>query len=90
MVGLESELYRKTVIVEDINLIACDSLEQPLRATAKHRYRSTEKLATVHQIDEERLEVVFDVPQKAITRGQALVIYHGDDVIGGGTITNVW
>jgi len=87
VVGRESDLYKTTAIVEDINLIACEYLLQPLRATAKHRYRSAEKPATVTQIDEGKLEVIFDEPQKAITKGQALVIYDNDIVIGGGTIT---
>ena len=89
VVGKEADLYRRIALVEDVNLIACEALEQPLRATAKHRYRSTEVPAVVTQIDEGRLEVVFDEPQKAITKGQALVIYDDDVVIGGGTIADV-
>ena len=89
VVGREPDLYRRTAIVEDINLIACDRLEQALKATAKHRYRSPEKPAMITQIDEGKLEVVFDEPQKAVTKGQALVIYDRDVVIGGGTITDV-
>jgi len=89
VVGREPDLYKRTAIVEDINLIACDQLEQPIKATAKHRYRSPEKPATITQIDKCKLMVVFDEPQKAITKGQALVIYNGDMVIGGGTITDV-
>ena len=82
-------MYRSCAIVEDVNLIACNSLEQPLKATAKHRYRSMDKPVTVTQVDESSLEVVFDEPQKAITCGQALVLYDGEVVIGGGTITEV-
>jgi len=86
VIGEESDLYRQTAIVEDANLIAHASLEEPLKATAKHRYRSADKPVTVRQIGEKELKVVFDEPQKAITCGQALVIYDDDVVIGGGTI----
>jgi tRNA-specific 2-thiouridylase len=76
-------------VIREVNLIAYERLEQPLRAAAKHRYRSAEKSVTVIQLDDETLEVVFDQPQKAITRGQALVVYEGDVVVGGGTIAEV-
>jgi tRNA-specific 2-thiouridylase len=89
MVGAEQDLYGCRAILQDINLIAYECLDRPLVATAKHRYRSTEQPATVTQLDAETLEVIFDEPQKAITKGQALVIYEGDTVVGGGTIASV-
>ena len=89
VVGPEDCLYGRVAIVEDINLIARESLEGPIKATAKQRYRSPEQPVTVRQVAADRLEVVFDEPQKAITKGQSLVIYNGDTVLGGGTITAV-
>ena len=85
--GVES-LYSSTAIVKDVNLIAFERLAEPLRATAKHRYRQLEKPVTVHQLDESTLRVDFEQPQKALTKGQALVIYQGEMVVGGGTITS--
>jgi tRNA-specific 2-thiouridylase len=90
IVSEEDGLYRDHVIVRDVNLIAYEYLEKPLRAVAKHRYRSTEKPVVVEQLDSKTLKVVFDEPQKAITKGQALVMYEGDVVVGGGTIIEVW
>lgn len=87
VVGTESELYCRSVVVEDINLIACEHFDRPQQLTAKHRYRSPEQPATVTQLGNNSLRVDFDEPQKAVTKGQALVLYHGDLVIGGGTIT---
>ncbi|MCL1846865.1 MAG: tRNA 2-thiouridine(34) synthase MnmA [Coriobacteriia bacterium] len=87
VVGTEADLYGKVATVEDINLIVSGSFEGAIRATAKHRYRSPEQPVTVTQLEEDRLEVVFDEPQKAITKGQALILYDGDLVLGGGTIT---
>jgi tRNA-specific 2-thiouridylase len=88
VVGAERDLYRRRVVVRDINLIAYERLDRPLVATAKHRYRSTEKPAVVTQLDSGTFEVVFDEPQKAITKGQALVIYEDETVVGGGTIAS--
>jgi tRNA-specific 2-thiouridylase len=52
---------------------------------AKARYRSQEVACTVCR-DGDRLRVEFEQPQKAITPGQALVLYAGEYVLGGGTI----
>ena len=50
------------------------------------RYNQKEQPATVTQLDKDTIRVVFDEPQRAITPGQAVVLYDGDVVIGGGTI----
>jgi len=85
-VGDEVLLFGKTLRARDINLIACDALAQPLRCKAKIRYRQTEQWATAEQTDAGTLLVTFDEPQRAITPGQAVVLYDGDYVVGGGTI----
>jgi tRNA-specific 2-thiouridylase len=79
-------LYCQRVVVHDINLVACERLSHPLKATARHRYRSPEAPATITQLDDDTLEVTFDEPQRAISRGQALVVYQDDRVVAGGTI----
>jgi tRNA-specific 2-thiouridylase len=90
IVGSEQDLYHTTAIVADINLIATTAFEAQTRLTAKHRYRTAEQPATVCQLNNSTLEVSFDQPQKAITCGQAMVLYDGDVVVGGGTITDVF
>ena len=85
-VGEESLLFGDTLLAGDINLIAFDSLPGPLRCKAKVRYRQAEQWATAEQIDANTLRVTFDAPQRAITPGQAVVLYDGDVVLGGGTI----
>ena len=82
----EENLYRKNFTVKDINLISVDFIDKPLKLKVKTRYKQKEQSATITQIDNNRLNVELDVPQKAITKGQALVIYDGDLVVGGGTI----
>ena len=85
-VGEEALLFGKTLRARGINLIACDALTQPLRCKAKIRYRQTEQWATAEQPDADTLLLTFDEPQRAITPGQAVVLYDGDYVVGGGTI----
>jgi len=86
VVGSDGLLYSKTLCAKDINLIPFDKLDTPLRALVKIRYKHTERPATVYQTGEDALRIEFDEPQRAITKGQAAVIYDGDIVIGGGTI----
>jgi tRNA-specific 2-thiouridylase len=57
-----------------------------MRVKAKIRYRHEAQWATVTQPDEDTISVVFDEPQRAVTKGQALVLYDGDTVVGGGEI----
>ena len=56
------------------------------RCKAKVRYRQQEQWAAVMPDGENAVRVVFDKPQRAVTPGQALVLYDGDTVLGGGTI----
>lgn len=57
------------------------------RLHAKVRYRQPDQACRVAAIDEERLNLVFDRPQRAVTPGQAVVLYDGEECLGGGTIT---
>ena len=86
ILGSESDLHVHTLTATDINLIAVDRIESPMRAIVKVRYRQKGDLATVSQIDSDTLRIVFDEPQKGVAKGQAAVLYDGDYVVGGGTI----
>ncbi len=85
--GREEELYSKTLTADNINLIVCESIERPVRLSAKIRYGQKERSATVVQTGTDELTVTFDEPQRAVCAGQALVLYDGDTVVGGGTIS---
>ena len=80
------ELFSNRLTARSINLISCESIPSPIKVKAKIRYNQKEQPATVTQIDKDRIEVVFDEPQRAITRGQSVVLYDGDIVVGGGLI----
>lgn len=86
ILGKNSELYTKKLTAKNINLIALSGIEKPMRMKAKIRYRQAEQWATVVQSDSDTLIIEFDEPQRAITKGQAVVLYNGDTVVGGGTI----
>ena len=82
----DAQLYKKELIALQINLLINDTLEQETRLEAKIRYRHKAAAATVKRIGVDTLSVIFDEPQRAITKGQSLVLYDGDTVIGGGVI----
>ena len=84
----ERALYSRALVAGDINLIDRERITGTLRVRAKVRYRHQEQWASVRQ-EGARLRVVFDDPQRAITRGQAVVLYDGENVLGGGTIEDV-
>ncbi len=81
-----SGLFSRTVIADNINLIDCDRITEPRRVKARIRYHQQEQWATVTQPEDDRLEIIFDEPQRAITKGQAVVMYDGEYVVGGGKI----
>lgn len=87
VLGKHEELFSREVTVRDINLISVEKIDEPMRVKAKVRYRHAEQPATVIQTGDDELKVIFDEPQRAITKGQALVMYNGDVVVGGGVIT---
>ena len=82
----EEYLFSKSLYASDINLIAAEKLERPLRVKAKVRYKQGEQWATAQQVGEDRLHIEFDFPQRAFAKGQAVVLYDGDVVVGGATI----
>src|SRR5262249_45292264 len=89
VVGTSDELAARSLIADNVNWISIEGLNEPIRVKAKIRYRGVEADATVHPLDDRKVRVVFDEPQRAITPGQATVFYDGDIVVGGGWISEV-
>ncbi len=85
-VGGESDLYRSSLIADDVNYISGEPICQPRPVMAKIRYKAPLMEAIAVSFGSDRLRVDFSTPQKAITPGQAVVIYDSDEVLGGGAI----
>ena len=86
VVGEENDLYKKKMIVSNLNWISIDSLTSPLETKARIRYlhKEAEALVTLH--DNNSVKVSFKEPQRAIAPGQFAVFYDNDIVVGGGII----
>lgn len=84
--GESHDLMSDTVEAEDINLISVADIKGEMRVTAKIRYNMQAVSGVLTSVGDSRLRVKFDSPVRAAAKGQALVIYDGDTVVGGGKI----
>lgn len=83
----DAALFTRGFDAKDVNLIACEQLDSAIRLKARIRYKHKEQWARVEMTGPDTLHIEFDEPQRAIARGQAVVLYDGDVVFGGGTIS---
>ena len=86
ILGENDDLFKDEVLAKDFNWVSITSAKEPVKVQAKIRYNQSAQNATLYQIGENDVRVVFDKPQRAPAKGQALVCYDGDKVLGGGTI----
>ncbi len=80
------ELFSTQLTANDFNWIAFKTPPKTFRANARIRYNQKEQPATITVNDDNTVFITFDAPQRAISKGQAVVLYDGNIVIGGGTI----
>lgn len=86
VLGKNEDLFSSSLIAGNFNWIAYEKPEGKIRVTAKTRYSQNEKPAQAKVLEDGRVEVIFDEPVRAITKGQAVVLYDDDIVVGGGVI----
>jgi tRNA-specific 2-thiouridylase len=86
VVGTRPQLERRELEATDVNWISGAPPAGALRLTAQIRSRHSAAPAVVEPCGEGRVRAVFDEPQRAITPGQAVVFYDGDELVGGGWI----
>ena len=86
IVGEQKYLFKSEIIVENINLLLLDEISDGLEVTVKTRYSAKEAKAKLYNVEENKIKVVFDEPQRAVTPGQSAVFYIDDIVLGGGKI----
>jgi tRNA-uridine 2-sulfurtransferase len=86
VVGAAQALEQERLTARQANFIAADPPPSPLRVQAKIRHNQAPGPATLRVLEPGRVEVRFDRPQRAVTPGQSVVFYDGDQVVGGGVI----
>lgn len=86
VLGENEELFSTSLTAHDVNLINRDEFAEPTGVLAKIRYNQTEQPASAVSIGEGRIRIEFEAPQRAVSRGQSVVLYDNDTVVGGGII----
>ncbi|MBO4872349.1 MAG: tRNA 2-thiouridine(34) synthase MnmA [Lachnospiraceae bacterium] len=86
VLGPHEALFERKVTVRDVNWISGTVPQEPLSVQAKLRYRQPPAPATAYPLPDGSVRLVFEAPQRAVTPGQAAVLYDGEEVLGGGTI----
>ena len=86
VVGTGEESLTRKVRARHINFMSVEDLPEKKRAFAKIRYNHKGAWCTAEKTGEDEILCIFDEPQRAVTPGQALVLYDGEYVLGGGTI----
>ena len=86
IVGDDDSLRATTCEVIGLNWVSCDNPQRALRAKVKIRHKHEAADATVQPLDATTARITFDAPQRAVTPGQAAVLYDGDRVLGGAWI----
>ena len=86
VLSTNEKLFSNSLDAEDFNWIVFDNPPEKLTAKAKVRYSTTEAECTCFVTDKNKVHIEFATPQRAIAKGQAVVLYDGDTVLGGGTI----
>ena len=86
IIGDNETLFTRELTSSDFNWVSMGAAHGDFRADVRIRYRHKEAPAQIVPLAENKIQVIFDTPQRAITRGQTVVLYDGDYVLGGGTI----
>ena len=86
IVGKEEDIYSKILYAKDLNFTVDIDKNKPIEVQAKIRYSAKEGTAVLYPEENGIARVEFNEPQRAITRGQSVVFYIDDVVIGGGKI----
>lgn len=89
VVGAEEDIFKTDLICKDINFIAFDNLDKSLELKAKIRYSAKLATATITPLENGKVRVSFKEKQRAITKGQSVVFYLDDLVVGGGIIESL-
>lgn len=88
VVGTAGEVWSQELLANDCNLLYWPTSGATAELTGKIRYNATEQPCLVELLPERQMRVHFHQPTRAITPGQAVVLYAGERVVGGGTIVS--
>lgn len=86
VIGTKDELFSDVLYGNKVNLMSISEINGEMKVNAKIRYNSPEVPCVISMVDDDKIKVVFEQPQRAVTPGQAVVFYQDNIVVGGATI----
>lgn len=86
VIGTDKEVFRERLNIKNLNFMAIEDLEEEMVVEVKIRYSHKGGKARIKKIEKDKVECIFEEPQRAVTPGQAAVFYQDNIVIGGGVI----
>ena len=86
IVGTKKDVYKKEAIISNINILIKDIDIDNLKVGVKTRYTKNESKAVLKKLDDNKIKIIFDEPEKSLTPGQSAVFYLDNVVLGGGII----
>ncbi|BCJ94827.1 tRNA-specific 2-thiouridylase MnmA [Anaerocolumna cellulosilytica] len=86
VIGNSDEVYSNKLYAGNLNFMSIEDLEGEMTVQAKIRYSHRGSKCVIRKVEADKVECIFEEPQRAVTPGQAVVFYSGDYVVGGGTI----
>lgn len=86
VIGTNEDSMTTTLKANRVNFMSVEDLPEPKRVFAKIRYNHKGAWCMVEKTGEDEITCTFEEPQRAVTPGQAVVLYDGEYVLGGGTI----
>lgn len=89
VLGQEEDIFKTELIAKDLNFMPFDKLNEPKKVMAKIRYSAVPSEASIYPFEDGKVRVVFEKKQRAITKGQSVVFYDGEYLIGGGIIDKI-
>jgi len=89
VLGKEKDLFSQKIMVSEVNWVSIPPPDKPLNVTAKIRYAHYGSIATIYPKSKDKVQLVFEKPERAITPGQSAVFYQENILLGGGKISNL-
>lgn len=86
VIGEHEDVFSTELDCNKLNFMSIEDLDAPRKVLAKIRYAHKGTMCTIERTGEDTVHCTFDEPVRAVTKGQAVVFYDGEFVLGGGTI----
>ena len=86
VLSTQEELFQKEAFAKNLRFTYEEDFKDEFSCSLKIRYRQNEEIATIYRVAKDKVKIVFKKEQRAVAKGQAVVFYDGENVLGGGEL----